>query len=148
MKGKNWKLETVDCKWCNTPFSRENPRKVFCSQACRHKEWYSHPENKEDKKRRSANWSDENPQGVFKRRLKRHYGITPDQYEVMNNAQNGVCKICKQICPTGRRLSVDHSHVTGKIRGLLCMRCNNGLGSFNDNIPNILAAVDYLKESV
>lgn len=61
-------------------------------------------------------------------RLKTRYGISREQYEAMLEAQDGVCAICKGSCKTDERLSVDHSHETGKVRGLLCRSCNMRIG--------------------
>jgi len=76
--------------------------------------------------------------GFNKRRdrlLKQRYGITSDDYNKILTSQNGVCKICKNsnIGYQNGLLHVDHNHETGKIRGLLCSRCNVGLGAFKDN---------------
>lgn len=46
----------------------------------------------------------------------------------MYEAQGGTCAICDQPCASGRRLAVDHDHVTNRIRGLLCAKCNSCLG--------------------
>ena len=79
------------------------------------------------------------------------YGITQDQYNKMFIEQNGLCKICKKpetfINYTSKKiqlLSVDHDHQTGKVRGLLCNSCNNGLGHFKDNPQILLNAANYL----
>jgi len=60
-------------------------------------------------------------------RFKRRYGITLDDYNEMLKKQSNKCKICK-ISPDNlkRKLCIDHCHETGKIRGLLCDKCNNG----------------------
>ena len=63
----------------------------------------------------------------------------------MFKKQNGVCAICKKECITGRRLAVDHNHVTGKNRGLLCTNCNTSLGGFKDDILYLEAAIRYLQ---
>lgn len=75
------------------------------------------------------------------------YGLSLDQYKAMIKAQDGVCAICKKECSSGLGLSVDHCHETGKIRGLLCKKCNSALGMLNDNIANFEAAILYLKNS-
>jgi hypothetical protein len=59
-----------------------------------------------------------------------------------------VCDICQQECPTGNSLSLDHNHETSEIRGLLCKKCNTGLGMFNDSIKLMEIATDYLREKV
>lgn len=78
-----------------------------------------------------------------KSRLKLEYGITPEQYQQMLSAQDGKCGICsnKPI----ETLSVDHDHVTGQIRGLLCGKCNKALGLLNDNEQGVQNALNYLK---
>lgn len=79
-------------------------------------------------------------------RLKQKFGINRDQYEVMLKQQDGVCAICKEpeVVPN-RSLSVDHDHVTGKVRGLLCSNCNPGIGKFKEKIELLEKAVEYLK---
>ena len=84
-------------------------------------------------------------------KLKLNYNITIEEYNKMLFNQNGVCKICneKEI-QKGKKgtewsLSVDHCHITGKIRGLLCSRCNVGLSKFRDNIKYFESAINYLK---
>ena len=75
---------------------------------------------------------------------KSRYGITLSDFERMNAEQFGLCKICKSP-PTRRYLSVDHDHITGKVRGLVCQDCNIGLSKFKDN-PNMMdRAIKYLK---
>lgn len=81
---------------------------------------------------------------------KTKYGITPEDYDRMLDDQNNVCKICQQPETKVRRgkkmnLSIDHDHVSGKIRGLLCSNCNRGLGMFKDNQVSLRAAAEYLR---
>lgn len=78
--------------------------------------------------------------------LKRTYGISLPEWNAKLEAQKGVCAICSGTCVSGRRLSVDHNHTTGKIRDLLCGNCNHGLGKFLDNPELLLKAVDYLRK--
>lgn len=76
------------------------------------------------------------------------YGITEEQFENMEKAQNLCCAICgKPENRENRKLSVDHSHGTGKVRGLLCSNCNRGLGYFKDNSTLLIAAAAYVKNS-
>src|SRR6058998_3423009 len=63
--------------------------------------------------------------------LKRH-NITEEQYNVLLTAQNGCCAICEHP-PKKKRLAIDHDHKTGSNRGLLCWKCNLGLGMWNDS---------------
>jgi hypothetical protein len=57
--------------------------------------------------------------------------------------QNGVCAICGKA--TEKSLAVDHDHATGKVRALLCARCNTGLGCFEENELLFLRAMEYLR---
>lgn len=89
-------------------------------------------------------------------KLKRLYGITVDQYEAILKRQGGVCAICKSrssysrnyktVSPEKAKFSVDHCHTTGKVRGLLCSKCNRALGLINDNIESVFRMADYLKK--
>jgi len=76
----------------------------------------------------------------------RKYRITPDEYEALASAQNGVCAICGGVSPKKRRLSVDHDHTTGEVRGLLCQPCNVGLGVFGDSPDALRNAVKYVSK--
>lgn len=71
------------------------------------------------------------------------YGLTKDGYNLMYTEQDGCCKICK----TNINLCVDHNHDTGKVRGLLCNKCNVGLGCFIDDIELLEKAIEYLKSN-
>lgn len=83
-------------------------------------------------------------------KLKKHYGMTIDDYENLYDTQNGICMICgkpefvKDQNGRLRKLAVDHCHTTGKIRGLLCTNCNKGLGHFKDSPELLKSAVNYL----
>ena len=78
-------------------------------------------------------------------KLRSLYGITPGGYEAMLESQNLRCKICnKHIDDEIGNLCVDHDHVTGKVRGLLCHNCNTALGKFRDSPEIILNAYEYL----
>jgi len=79
-----------------------------------------------------------------KSKLKRKYGMTLEQYEAMVEEQKGVCYICKSENPN-RKLSVDHCHKTGKIRKLLCDKCNMTLGLINDSQELLKQFIFYLK---
>lgn len=83
--------------------------------------------------------------------LRRTYGITEDEYETLLASQGGGCAICGKKPKPGSPLVVDHSHVTGQVRGVLCGRrpsrnCNRGLPWFEDNADWFEAAADYLRE--
>ncbi len=79
--------------------------------------------------------------------LKRTYGITLEDYNKMLIEQSHKCKICKKPNKsTKRTFAVDHDHITGKVRGLLCYGCNRALHVLDT--PNLLtASLDYLKKA-
>jgi len=90
------------------------------------------------------------PQTEKDRQLRAAFKITEAEYITILTEQNGVCAICKRPETATRlgkvkALAVDHSHSTSKNRGLLCQKCNVGLGHFEDNQALLLAAVEYLK---
>ena len=72
--------------------------------------------------------------------LKRRYGIGADDFDRMVAEQGGLCAICGRPDPE----HVDHDHVSGDVRGILCFNCNGGLGQFKDDIDALLAAATYL----
>jgi hypothetical protein len=72
--------------------------------------------------------------------------ISQDDYNALLEAQNYSCAICGLPAEeSARGLNVDHSHYTHKIRGLLCVQCNLGLGYFKDNVQRLKAAIEYLE---
>lgn len=81
--------------------------------------------------------------------LRRDYGITLVHYNVMFAQQRGLCAACGQsetVKHNGRirRLSVDHDHTTGLVRGLLCHNCNRAVGLLGDNAERAAALAQYL----
>jgi hypothetical protein len=118
-----------DCKWCGKQFDRrEGGRLLCCSEKCRR---------------------------VVELLVKSigRYSLTLSQYRAMWTAQGGACKLCRRPA-SGRSevLAVDHDHSCcpdqrscgACVRGLLCDRCNNGLGCFGDNPELLRAAAAYL----
>ena len=75
--------------------------------------------------------------------LKRRYGLTAHDVDAMVSAQGGVCALCLERKPE----HVDHDHLTGTVRGVLCSCCNQGLGNFRDRTLLLRAAVAYLEST-
>ena len=92
--------------------------------------------------------SPEAQKGILDQHLKR-YGMNSDDFYRLLNEQNGLCAICETDDPGAwfGRMVVDHSHVTGKVRGLLCAKCNRGIGQFNDKIDLLRKALAYLERT-
>jgi Recombination endonuclease VII len=72
--------------------------------------------------------------------LMRRYGIGAHDFDRLVEEQGRVCAICGRPDPE----HVDHSHVTGAVRGILCFNCNGGLGQFRDSVDALRNAVVYL----
>lgn len=77
--------------------------------------------------------------------LQRRYGITLEEYEALHAAQQGGCAICGRACSQYDNLSVDHDHISGAVRGLLCSDCNRGIGMFKDTPSLLRAAAEYIE---
>jgi recombination endonuclease VII len=65
-----------------------------------------------------------------RRHLEQRSGLSARDYRHLLTTQHGACAICRGRCATGRRLAVDHDHATGRVRGLLCFRCNTSLARY------------------
>ena len=72
--------------------------------------------------------------------LKARYGLDKATFERLDSTQGGLCAICRR----NPAAHVDHDHTTGRVRGLLCFRCNGGLGQFNDDPMTLAMAIAYL----
>jgi len=125
--------------------------------AARAREWYG--KNRERVIANVKRWQQENREqlratrrkrNALRRReireghLRRAFGITQTEYDAMLAAQGGGCAICGREPRRGSSLHVDHDHETGRIRGLLCFKCNGGLGQFGDDIDRLATAEGYL----
>lgn len=103
----------------------------------------------------SGQWGAFSKRYTRKSRLKKRYGIKPEQYTAMMDSQDGKCAICgrdrSEIVRNGKtermHLSVDHCHETKEIRGLLCTRCNGLVGRVEANMNIMVRLFDYLRET-
>lgn len=108
--------------------------------------------NKEKSKKYMAKWIANNPLANRNKHYKKRYGITVEQYEKMAKAQNYRCAICNKAESKKRKdgttmiLCVDHNHTTGKVRSLLCNKCNIFLGHLETNGVPIEAIKAYLEK--
>ena len=111
-------------------YKNENYEKEYYLKTKEHRKQYL-ADNKNHIQKRARNYS-----------LKRKYKITFEEYNVIYNRQQGKCAICGN---PEELLHVDHNHTTGEIRGLLCLKCNRGIGFLNDDIKILEQALAYLK---
>lgn len=95
----------------------------------------------------AKNYRKNNPEKFRNGRIKSLYGISSEEYNLLLNKQNDSCAICKiHVSEIKGSFNIDHNHSTGKVRGLLCHKCNKGLGLFLDKPEIISKAVDYLRK--
>jgi len=134
------KIRKRTCKNCGTIFTLgvESTLHKYCSIKCRSAFHNAHSGRKY---RNSA----KGKQAMRARRLQKEFVLTVEEYNHIFAAQNYKCAICKTSTPTGYNWHIDHWHTTNRIRGLLCSKCNQGLGLFNDSIDNLKEAVKYLE---
>lgn len=126
-------------------WAARNPEKVKEHEAARDKE-----AQRERARVYMREQREKKPRHVLSLKMKNVYGITLEEFEILEKSQEGVCAICKKTETWVRdgkvfRLSVDHCHDTGKIRGLLCKACNTGIGYFLHDPELLQAAIRYLK---
>ena len=135
------KTITKTCKFCNNEFEiypslEKQGKGKFCSLVC--VKGYNKI-NKKDKYYKVL---------ARKHQLKYRYDLSLEEYNSLLEKQNNVCDICGcDFSKDGDKECVDHCHETGKIRGVLCNKCNTGLGMFKDNIGNLKNAILYLKKT-
>ena len=140
------------CPKCGAEHEKTTPGLVcrVCSRnACR---IYT-MKNKESESARHKKYFAANRDRIAKSIRKRKYGLVPELYTYLLKKQNGVCAICKQ--PETRitkgslcRLSVDHNHKTGTIRGLLCTKCNSAIGYLQDDLSIAKTLLSYLTQRI
>ena len=90
-------------------------------------------------------WRDKNKDKLESYWLKRSYGVTLEEKNKLLEEQGYCC--ANQSCRApieGKSAHLDHCHETGKVRGVLCQRCNMGLGMFGDNISKLAGMIEYL----
>jgi Recombination endonuclease VII len=107
----------------------------------------------QEKKQSDERWSQR--RATDRKNLLKKFGITPQEYDEMLIKQNGVCALCGKPetamgynSPKTKLLAVDHDHLTGKIRGLLCSKCNMDLGAFEEDTNNYFQRITELKMMV
>jgi len=140
------KIRESVAKWTRKK-KEANPEEYAKQNAARFRDYYN--KNKEKFKAARDKWNKAHPEEMraasYKYHIKKKYGLTIEEHTNMIEAQGNRCKICNEEMSTPH---VDHDHITGKVRGLLCPNCNTGLGKFKDSVPNLLRAVAYLEENL
>ena len=147
------------CQGCGITVTGSSGKRKYCTPKCgarhRDKEIRAyhrayHQANREKKNERSKQFRRERGYEQNIKLMAYKYGFTVEWYVTEIAKREGLCDICGQPQPPDYRgvvkaLSVDHDHVTGRVRGFLCSHCNIALGGFKDNIDSISRAVAYLQ---
>jgi len=100
--------------------------------------------NKEKIREYRKLWNKTEAGKLYKKRWRYKIKITLSQHKDLINKQKNLCAICGKQ-EKNKALAIDHNHLTGKIRGLLCQKCNRGIGCFNDETFLVQNAYGYLK---
>lgn len=136
----------MTCKYGHTEFYKSG-KCILCRRAANARYQKRHPEKVNAMHRA---YKAKNSQKVrdYGRRFEylHDFGITIEDYNKMFDEQKGYCAICQRHQSTfKRRLAIDHDHLTGKVRGLLCDPCNRGMGMLKEH--NLQRAITYLNKS-
>lgn len=137
-------MKTKKCSKCNEKkelyeFYKRKDTKSGYRMECKECRW------------KQIKWYREKNPDIHLENTIRKYGITSAQFKRMIKNQSNKCAICKStettnIKGTIKRLAVDHCHKTGKVRELLCDKCNRGIGYLKDNIKFLKSAIKYLEK--
>jgi len=122
----------------------------YCRECANRRRTQSRERNKDRHREVQREWRRRNVekrQIYDLRQIAQRYGIDKVEYFALVASQNGVCAICaKRETISGRRLSVDHDHMLGGVRGLLCSNCNLGVGYFYDDPGLLHKAAEYIEQ--
>jgi hypothetical protein len=149
--GLQFRCKDCDKKWHHARYLKDKEKIQKQTKAWKEA-------NKDKSEQKAKEWRKNNPDKVKKYQritnLKKNFGISVEEYELLLESQNGVCAICKEpetfihkATNKPARLAVDHCHKKGHVRKLLCKACNTGLGLFKDNPELLIKAAEYLKEN-
>jgi hypothetical protein len=136
-KGKSW------CTSCQSAYRKEHYKNNKETYLLKATEWRKN--NPEKRKSIQKEYRKRNPLYYKDWQLKKFYGFGLDKLEDMIVEEGGLCPICGDSFDEVEA-NVDHNHTTGKIRGILCPKCNMGIGHFRDNISFLEKAIFYLEK--
>lgn len=149
-------METKTCSAClkEKPPDSFRPQRRVCHE-CRKEQHRSYAQNNRDKRKiTNKAWREANAERLKEydrdRNLQK-YGLTSAEYSSLLEKQNYVCAVCKRPndqwdsrTQKHRALAVDHDHKTGRVRGLLCCKCNPAIGFAEDDPTRLLMLYEYL----
>jgi len=148
----------LECKKEDRKSKKEEIKKYNSSRREKRQEWVKKDRlnNPERYKKYGRNGHLKNKDKINKRTNAKKYGLTVDEYKGLLEKASNKCEICgnietrytakkinnSDVC----RLCIDHDHFNGNVRGILCFKCNIGLGNFNDDSSLVLKAYEYLEK--
>lgn len=133
-----------DCKLCFKERAKARYPLVREQTIARVKKWQQENRERHLETQRRIKAKPEYKRRERARHLWKKYGMTLEEYDALLHAQDGVCAICRRPPRDDISLHLDHDHTTGERRGLLCFKCNNALGDFDDDAERLLRAYVYL----
>lgn len=145
--GNIHKYSDSKCKDCKNAYSRNYNNVNKDTLKSIHKEWRDKNKTKvksyRDKWRRehpnySKEWAERNKSKIRLSQIKYNYNLTEEEYEALPKA-------C-EVYGSTKNLCIDHNHITGKVRGVLCSRCNSALGLLGDSKEVILKLASYIEK--
>jgi hypothetical protein len=162
---------TLACEFCGAEFryvKTSGPRRMYCGPACKHAAGEAAKKLRAGAQDRVCACgstevarvgkpvcpacrkdprSSESAKATERRRTLRRYGITEQVWDHMLARQGGKCAVCRTDTPGGRGETwhIDHDHVTGQVRGLLCQRCNLAIGMLGDSPDLMRTALRYVE---
>jgi hypothetical protein len=111
------------------------------------RKYRENPEKTESRKQATKRWRESHKEYIKDKALQKNYGITLKEFHLLLSHQNNKCAICEvEFTENMPYKHVDHEHSSGIVRGILCVACNQGIGSFKDNPIVIRLSIDYLKK--
>lgn len=125
-------------------------RRPVCKICIREQQKETYARNRKNRQQKQREWGAANRDYQRENNLRKKYNIGVVEYEQMFVSQGGKCGVCglpEIVCDKAgklKRLAVDHNHETGKIRGLLCQKCNQALGLLDENPVIIRSLADYI----
>lgn len=118
------------------------PKRCKACKVAGVRDWQKrNPEKTKETKRR---WAAKNRPALKRIATEKKYKVSTEELEAIWERQGKACAICRRTSPGKKRFAIDHDHLTGVVRGLLCMNCNVGLGHFADSIERLEEAARYL----
>lgn len=149
-------MRTAEQRAASAAYARAAYKRNPAKAKAAHQRWLkTHPEygagyylrHKEKVTARNKRWRATHPGAHRQATRARKYGLSGEAFAALLSAQGHLCAVCAVPLADDRRTHVDHDHVSGQVRGLLCGPCNQGLGLFADSTVRLQLAISYLNHS-